>query len=182
MLPHPAVDSPTRFPVVTATVVALTAFGTMAGLGWPPVLEALARRPGAFQRGQVWRIVTPMFVHAPRPMEIAVNLLVLAGLGAVAERRLGPRLWLLVYFASGMVGELAGNAWKPTGAGCSVGFAGLLGAIVVALLVSRISMGARVALVGCLLGAVALSVAHDLHGPPVLAGALLTAAVRGVMR
>jgi membrane associated rhomboid family serine protease len=59
---------------------------------------ALWRDPDALAAGQWWRLVTPLFVQYDRVWQIVVVLLLLAGIGAVAERvfghsrLLGPRM------------------------------------------------------------------------------------------
>jgi rhomboid protease GluP len=136
----------------------------------------LRRRPGALAEGEWWRLVTPLFVHPGGWPQIAFNFTGIAVCGVLVERLFGPWRWLLLYFLPGLVGEIAGYAWHPTGAGASVGGAGLLGALL-AWLAARPELPPRARLGGGagLLGAVALTVFRDIHGPPVLAGAALAA-------
>ena len=61
------------------------------------------------------------------------NLLFLVLVGAVAEQVVSRPRWLLCYFATGLVGEVAGYAWQPHGGGNSVAICGLAGAVAVAL-------------------------------------------------
>lgn len=164
-----------RRPLATASVLAFTTTVTAFGVADPRVLALLQRTPEALARGEWWRLGTPLFVNRGGWPEIAVNLAVLAVLGAVVESLFGRRRWLVLYFVPGIVGEVAGYAWKPSGAGSSVANAGLLGALAARLLLAN-AWTARVGGALVVAGAVALTVARDLHGPPVLAGALLAAA------
>jgi rhomboid protease GluP len=90
--------------------------------------HALERTPAIVRSNEWWRLITPIFINRVDAAEIGINLVNLAPLGALAERLLGPKTWLLVYLIAGLVGEAAGLAWKPVGAGSSVAFLGLLGA------------------------------------------------------
>ena len=114
-------------------------------------------------------------------MQIATNLFGLAVLGAIAERQWGPRWWFVFYLGGGVVGEIAGLAWRPVGAGSSVAVCGLLGSASVSLL--RVGTNpARMGAVFILAGGLLLIVLNDLHGPPILAGASLAACAAVVRR
>ena len=180
--PHQQRERPP--PVATIIVLSITALLT----AWhqvfdPRVLEALRRNPEALSAGQWWRVLSPIFVQAEGWPQIAFNFTSIPIVGVIVERIFGSRRWLLLYFLPGLVGEAAGYAWKPYGAGSSVGGAGLLGALCAALLMKRgLPVQARLGAAGVLAGAVVLTALRDLHGPPILAGACLGAFIlqRGV--
>jgi membrane associated rhomboid family serine protease len=118
-----------RRTAATSGIVALTLAVTLAQFRWPVVLESLRRSPEALASGQVWRLLSPLLVHADGAGQLAFNL-VLVGLAAsAAERRFGAGRMLLIYVIGGLAGNLAGYGWEPTGAGASVGAMGLLGAL-----------------------------------------------------
>ena len=71
------------------------------------------------------------------------------------------------------MGECAGLAWKPDGAGSSVAACGLLGALSVWMLFRIKTWPARFGAMFIIIGALVLTVICDLHGPPLLAGACL---------
>jgi membrane associated rhomboid family serine protease len=133
----------------------------------PGLLPALRRSPAATH--EWWRLITPIFVNRGGWLEIGVNLATLATIGILAERLWPPRAWLLLYFGGGVVGEFAGIQWKPEGAGNSVAVCGLLGGISAWLLLH----GRRPAGVAMLLPGALLTLFQNLHGPPLLAGALI---------
>ena len=97
----------------------------------------------------------------------------LAIIGVIVERIFGGRRWLVLYFAAGVTGELAGLAWKPLGAGSSVAICGLLGALGAWLLRNPRPMQSRFGGIVILVGAVILTALRDLHGPPLLVGIAL---------
>lgn len=166
---------PQRFPITTVAVWTVTALITGSQLFTPAVLSALRRDPFGLSTGEWWRLLTPLFVHPEGWPQITFNFTVLAAVGVLAERLFGSRRWLLLYFASGCLGELAGYAWQPHGAGASVAIAGLAGGLLACLLARTGHPVARLGAAGALLGAVLLTVYRDIHGPPILAGAALAA-------
>ena len=166
-----------RIPVATLTLLTITALITGFQFVFPEILTAMRRNPEALRTGEWWRIITPLFVHAEGWRQITFNFTAIAIVGTIVERLYGSRLWLVFYFAGGVTGELAGYAWKPYGAGASVGGAGLLGALAAWLLSRKTPLQPRIG--GCflLLGAVVLTAFRDLHGPPILLGAGIAALV-----
>lgn len=159
-----------QFPVVTSIVFVVTMTVTALQFVFPAVLTELRRSPEMYSSGEWWRFITPLFVHTEGWPQIVFNGLCLAILGPMVEYRYGPYRWLALYFLAGFVGELAGFAWKPTGAGASVAFCGLLGGLAIWRLVLDRTQRGRLVGGGILAFAVSLTAIHDLHGPPILAG------------
>jgi rhomboid protease GluP len=163
-------------PLTTILVLAITGLTTSLQLASPRILALLERVPDALARHQWWRLVTPLFVHADGLRQIAFNFTAILIVGVIVERIFGSRLWLLIYFVSGIVGEIAGFVWQPQGAGASVAGAGLLGALAAWLLLINKRPQAIFGAAVILLGAIALTAIRDLHGPPILTGACIAAA------
>jgi rhomboid protease GluP len=152
----------------TTGVLVLTSTLTALSIVNPNVLRALMRTPEALE-GEVWRLVTPLFVERGGWPEITLNLVTLALVGAITERLWGSRRWLWFYFAGGLSGELAGLAWRPLGTGSSVAMLGLFGACAIALVRRRGPWPLLTVLV--VLTGVTLTALKNLHGPPLLVGA-----------
>jgi rhomboid protease GluP len=160
-----------RAPAATCVFV-VTASLTAASLARPGLLLALRRSP-AILEGELWRLVTALFVERGGSLEITVNLVTLALFGPLTERAWGSRRWLLLYLSSGITGELAGLAWRPIGAGSSVAFCGLLGASATWLFRHRARWPLfSLALLVVVAGA-ALTGLRNLHGPPILVGVVV---------
>ena len=153
------------------TVLSVTAVATASQYVQPATLPAFERTPEALHRHQYWRLITPLFFHTGGWKQITFNFLAIAIAGYFVERIFGPRLWVLFYFLSGFLGELAGYAWQPSGAGASVAGAGLLGALASWTLLRVKVPQAKFGSLVVLIGAIALTAARDIHGPPLLAGA-----------
>src|SRR5262245_45199854 len=105
----------TRLPYPLTTIVfGTTAVVTAATLAAPGILLALQRQPTAL-KGEWWRFVTPLLLERGGWIEISFNLVTLALVGILAERTFGRGLWLVSYLVGGVVGQIAGLAWKPIG-------------------------------------------------------------------
>jgi rhomboid protease GluP len=163
----------TQLPVATISVLMITGVITSLQFVVPRLLPLLERTPTALAQHEWWRLVTPLFVHSDGWRQIAFNFPAILVVGILAERAWGSRRWLTIYFVCGLIGEIAGYAWKPFGAGASVAGAGLLGSLAAWLLDRRRAVQARIGGAVILLGATLLVFFRDLHGPPILAGALL---------
>jgi len=91
------------------------------------------------QRGEWWRLLTATFLHSGF-MHVAMNMLGLYTAGVTVERIYGPRLFLLVYFASGLVGSamsLHFSAQQVVSVGASGAVFGITGALLVAVFQHR---------------------------------------------
>lgn len=159
-----------RPPLLTIGVLLVTAVFTALQFSYPELLFALRRTPGLLSHHEWWRFITPILVHDGGWRQIAFNFPATLIVGAIVERLYSRGEWLGLYFLGAVVGELAGWAWQPYGAGNSVAGAGLLGGIAVWLLTLK-AMHARVGALVLLGGALVLTLLRDLHGPPLLAGA-----------
>lgn len=162
---------------LAALALAPTVVLTIAAMAYPPVFTSLRRDPEALANGEVWRLVSPVLVQrdALEPGGGWRALAVFALVGAlliVSERQLGALCTLILYGLGALVGHAVGELWQPYGAGCSVAGCGVLGALGAGLLLARrrpqLTFGAALILVLAVVG----SLYKDIHGPPVLAGAV----------
>jgi rhomboid protease GluP len=79
-------------------------------------------------QGQIWRLFTPMFLHASIP-HILFNMYALYSLGPGLERYYGHWRYLLLYILSGFAGNVASFMLSPNPSlGSSTAIFGLLGA------------------------------------------------------
>lgn len=167
--------APVRLQVATLSILLVTGVLTGLQFAFPQVLAALMRTPAAITNHEWWRFVTPLFVHDEGWKQIAFNFPALLIIGTLTEHLFGSRQVLFLYFVSGFVGEIAGLAWNPYGAGASVAGAGLLGALAFWMLAKNRTPPAMFGAIVILAGAAILTGIKDLHGPPILAGAALAA-------
>jgi membrane associated rhomboid family serine protease len=158
-----------RLPVATTVVFAATAVCTAVAL-WNPALTAfLERTPTMLSRGEIWRLITPVFINPEGWLQRIVNVTGFAAVAPWIERRFGAWRWIAIYFLCALVGETVGAFWHPDSAGSSVGIVGLVGAFAATLFVSS-KLKSRVVAIIVLIAALALTWARDIHGPPALFG------------
>lgn len=95
----------------------------------PEVLLAFgAKDPVGLARGEIWRFITPIFVHIGI-VHFALNALGLYFIGYQIESVLGPRWFVPVYLISGVMGVIASSVFSvAVSAGASGALFGLLGA------------------------------------------------------
>jgi rhomboid protease GluP len=128
------------------------------------------------QDGEWWRLGTALFLHAG-PAHIAANMLALAVMGAVVERRYGALRFLLAYFIAGL-GSMAaiivfvhlGWVAQDLFVGASGAIMGLLGMDVVLILQAGRGAFARredKAQIWVVLAVIALQTTFDLSHPQV---------------
>jgi rhomboid protease GluP len=144
---------------------------------YPAMLPALQRDYPRFLQGEWWRLITPLFVQDGGIAGASFNLVSLLLVGMVAEQMWGSPLTLVLFFAGGVVGEIAGFAWQPLGAGNSVANFALAGSIVVACLAQRPAKAVWLAGLLALGAYILLFALHDIHGAAAVAGVLLALAM-----
>jgi rhomboid protease GluP len=96
------------------------------GMDW---LEYYGARINEFiQQGQIWRLLTPVFLHGNLP-HIFFNMYALLSLGTLLERYFGHQRFLLLYFVGAFAGNVASFLFT-TGfsVGASTAIFGLIGA------------------------------------------------------
>lgn len=76
----------------------------------------------AIASGEVWRLITPIFVHFG-PIHLLFNMLWLTSLGSAIERVKGQGVFLVLVLCGGLIGNLAEALWTVYGIGNPIGYA-----------------------------------------------------------
>jgi membrane associated rhomboid family serine protease len=116
-------------PLVTLVLTVITGLVAGAAFLHPALQAALRRDPAALAAGAWWRLVTPLLVRTDGWATLGAVLAGTLAAGSVVEYRLGGPRTLALYLAAGLVGQAAGYAWDPTGAGSSVAALGLFAGV-----------------------------------------------------
>ncbi|MEV0567648.1 rhomboid family intramembrane serine protease [Dactylosporangium sp. NPDC050588] len=175
-LPHPA--GPAKVPMATPAAAAVVA--VVSGLQLtvaPGLFEALRRDRAAITDGQVWRLVSSFVVQDSGWTGTVFNLVALAVLGTLAERRWGTARWLVLAGTVQVLGGLWGLVVLPVGAGSSLVDFGLAASLAAAALVLGTSLQVRVLGTVSLVAALVLLVLGDVHGGAATLGAAAGAAL-----
>jgi len=136
--------APVTFGLIGATTTVY--FFQLAGqlLAGQDLVLALGKKANELiLAGQVWRLFTPIFIHAsplplPGPLHIIVNMYSLFALGPPVERFFGTPRMLALYLLSGISGVIFSLAFTPApSVGASGAIFGLLGALAMFLYMHR---------------------------------------------
>jgi len=101
-----------------------------------------AKVNGAIAAGQIWRLITPIFLHAGL-WHVGVNMYSLYALGPAIERFFGSIRMAVIYLLSGISGVIFSLAFSPAASvGASGAIFGLLGALASFLYRHRQTFGA----------------------------------------
>ena len=117
---------------LVATAVALGAGITQFAV--PAVVPWLERKSDGLFLGEWWRCVTPLLVQTLGLHQVVANLVTLFAVGVVAEQVVGRRMWLLLFVAGTVAGQVAAFVRHEPGGGSSIAICGLAGGTLVALL------------------------------------------------
>ncbi len=116
--------------VIVNALIWLGSWIMITFLGYDYLTPLGIKDPYWITAGQYWRLLTPLFLHADI-MHLAANSFSLVIFGQVVERLFGTRKFLLVYFAAGILGNIASFAFTPARSlGASGAVLGIGGALV----------------------------------------------------
>ena len=118
-----------RAPVTVSLLVAI-AVVWFAELADESLIVRGAVIPGLIADGELWRLLTAMFLHASW-LHWAVNSWALYQLGMLYEAMFGSKRFALIYFTSGIVASIASSMNIDTASvGASGAIFGILGAFI----------------------------------------------------
>ncbi len=122
--------APATLALLAVTVAVFAAQEASIGMrGVDAVLKWGMKDRGGLQAGELWRLVTPIFIHAG-VLHLAVNMYSLYAIGPAVERFFGRARLLVVYLLSGVSGVILSLALNPgPSVGASGAIFGLLGAL-----------------------------------------------------
>jgi len=166
---HPTVQALWPFGVVFG----VTALFGIAQLIFPSVLTALERDGDKLRDGEVWRIVTPLFVQDGGGAGLIFNLAAMALLSVPFVLLFGNRRWLLLYFGTGIVTEIIAYTLIDQGsAGNSIANFGVAAGLAFISLISTDLKAKGAGLVASIAGLALLGMGN-LHGAAFLIGFVL---------
>lgn len=152
-------------PPVTLSVAGVTLAVSTAGNLNPEVLGALDRNRDLLLAGQLWRLMTPLFVQDGGWAGTVFNIATLIAVGAFAESLHHGRALLSVYFLSSFISEVVAYTFLPHQgfAGNSVGNMGVAALVLIASAAVPGFPGRLIAAAGVAAG-LTLLVTGNLHG------------------
>ena len=119
-----------RFPATIALVIVIVLVFAIELVTGIPLTQMFANASWLVWQGEVWRLVTAMFLHAGL-LHLVVNLISLFQLGRFYELMFGTRRFLFIYFTTGLAASLASVFWtRAASVGASGAIFGVLGAFI----------------------------------------------------
>jgi len=164
---------------ISIGIISLTVLVTTLQFIFPPVVVALERNKEALFSGEIWRLITPLFVQPAGLWQCLFNGIFFLSFLPIAEHLYGRRL-LLIYFGSGLVGQLANYYWNRGGGGSSTALYGVIGALFMYILLHRKAFppGYILIPIAGFIGSVVLVFFEDGHAPGLLTGGILSLALQ----
>ena len=167
-----------QLPWISIWLFTVTAAVTALQFRFPSLLAGFRRDLDGLLAGEVWRLVTPLFVQPEGIGQILANGLFMVLFVPLAERIYGVRL-LVIYFTAGVLTQCLIYAWSPTSGGSSSALFGVMGSLCgYVLRHRRLAASPFVGIASvAVIGAAGLTMLFraDGHGPGFLIGALLAA-------
>jgi membrane associated rhomboid family serine protease len=163
-----------RLPVSSIMVIGATVIVTGVQFIYPDLLMALRRDPGAIRSGELWRLVTALFVQPNGISQCLANGFLTLAFMPAAERIYGKNV-LVVYFASGITGQIVNHFWKSGSGGSSTAIFGLIGSLLIYIILNRNHLRLPFAFIAGagLFSSIGMLMSRDGHGVGLIVGALI---------
>ena len=101
---------------ISVSLLSLTTIVTSLQFFFPEIIAALDRNRQALLSGEVWRLISPLFIQPMGIWQCVFNGLFFVSFVPIAEHLYG-RSVLLIYFATGIVGQMVNFYWETTPGG-----------------------------------------------------------------
>jgi rhomboid protease GluP len=137
------------------------------------LLSLVERDASAIRAGQAYRLFTALWFQDGGVAGAAFNIAMLAMLGFLAEQSLNRVLWLGIYLVGGLLSQVVGLVWQPVGAGNSIAYMSLAGALLGLAFSRRMSPVVQIIAALGLAAGLLLAAKSDIHGAAVLIGCAL---------
>jgi hypothetical protein len=165
---------------VSITIIAVTALVTGLQFIFPEIIAALDRNKDGLLSGEIWRLITPLFIQPYGLWQCLFNGIFFISFLPIAEHFYGRRV-LLIYFGAGLAGQIVNYYWNRGGGGSSTALYGVMGSLYMYILLNRKNFpkGYIWLSIAGFLGAITLCFFKDGHAPALLVGGALSLALQG---
>ena len=165
---------------ISIGIIALTVLVTSLQFLFPEIIVAIERNEDALLSGEVWRLITPLFIQPQGLWQCLFNGIFFISFLPIAEHFYGRRV-LIIYFGSGLAGQIVNYYWNRGGGGSSTALYGVIGSLFVYILLNRKTFPQGYALLSIagFVGAIILCFFKDGHAPALLVGGGLSLALQG---
>lgn len=166
---------------ISMSILSITTVITSLQFVFPEIISVLDRNRDSIFSGELWRLITPLFIQPMGIWQCFFNGLFFISFVPLAEHLYGHSI-LLVYFVVSTVGQLIILYWETTsgglptaGGGSSSALFAVIGALFIYIAINRknFAKGYILIPIAGFLGATILIFFEDGHAPVLLMGGLL---------
>lgn len=159
---------------ISISIISLTFVVTSLQFVFPEIIKALDRNKDALLSGEVWRLITPLFIQPMGLWQCLFNGVFFVAFLPIAEHFYGRSI-LLLYFGAGLTGQIANFYWNKGGGGSSTALYGVIGSLFMYILLCRKTFPRGYILIPMagFLSATVLCFFEDGHAPSLLVGGVL---------
>ena len=130
-------ESPITIYIACINILILVLDYLLGGL----LIDLGAKSSSNIINGEIWRIITPIFLHADI-YHLVTNLFGILVFGSIVEKKLGTANFLIIYIFSGTFGNILSFYFSPfTGVGSSGSVFGILACLVLYFYVNKNKFG-----------------------------------------
>lgn len=172
---------------ISIVLLSITTIVTSLQFIFPEIIPALNRDRHALLSGELWRLITPLFIQPMGVWQCFFNALFFISFVPIAEHLYG-RSVMLIYFGASIIGQIIILYWETTpgglptaGGGSSSALYAVVGSLFTYILINRkiFPNGYSVIPLAGFLGATVLIFFEDGHAPALLMGGMLGLLLRG---
>ena len=166
---------------ISIGILSLTVIVTSLQFIFPGIITAFDRNRHALLSGEMWRLITPLFIQPMGIWQCVFNGFFFLSFVPIAEHLYG-RSVMLIYFVTGIIGQMVNFYWETTpgglstsGGGSSTAIYGVIGSLVMYIMINRKTFprGYILIPIAVFLGATVLVFFEDGHAPSLLVGGML---------
>jgi len=160
---------------ISISIISITTLITSLQFIFPGIIKALDRNKEALLSGEVWRLITPLFIQPFGIWQCVFNGIFFLAFLPIAEFIYRRKL-ILIYFTAGLVGQIFNFYWNKGGGGSSTAIYGVIGSLYTYIVLNRnkFPSGYIFLPIAGFLGAVILCFFQDGHAPGLLTGGILS--------
>jgi Rhomboid family len=162
---------------VSIIIISVTALITSLQFIFPEIVTALERNKAALLSGEVWRLITPLFIQPMGLTQCLYNGVFFISFLPIAEYLFGRSL-IVIYFGAGLAGQIVNYYWEKGRGGSSTAIYGVIGSLFAYILLNRklFSQGYIFLPIAGFLGATTLCFFQDGHASSLLVGGVISLA------
>jgi membrane associated rhomboid family serine protease len=161
---------------ISISIISLTFIVTSLQFIFPEIITALGRNKDALLSGEVWRLISPLFIQPMGIWQCLFNGVFFVAFLPIAEYFYGRSI-MLIYFGAGLTGQIVNYYWNAGGrGGSSTALYGVMGSLFMYILLNRKAFPRGYFLIPMagFLGATVLCFFKDGHAPSLLMGGILS--------